>query len=536
MKGPTPIHQADSPGGRKGRKGVSQRSTAARPESSWTRWLGDVFSIDPRSLALFRVLMGTLLLADLFIRSGDLTAMYTDGGMFSRAEICYRVTSPWNWSFHFGSGAFGYQSMLFALAALFAFALLIGFETRLATIASWLMLVSLHHRVPPILSGADILFRMLLFWAMFLPLERIWSIDAWRKQRRGQAAPETSTWPILSVASAAILLQMAQMYFFSAIFKSNSGWIRGEIIAGGLAHNFFAKPLGAHLLQFPQLLTASTWAVFILEWVGPLMLFSPKRTLWLRSGTIAALAAMHLGIALLLEVDLFSWVSIMGLSLFLPAEFWNSPWMRWTHSLATKAPGTETVRWDVLKPGRWSYLKDGVCLFLLLYVIVTNIKTLPGQTEWVKASFLRTSCGLAQKWNMFDEVPSKNGWYVAWAKLTDGSEVNLLQRDGTLSWTKPNYPAALYPSHRWRKVFREMAYEDILGYHVFRLPIAQYLCRNWNAHHGLSQQVAEFDLVFCTEQKVDAPGKSNVEITQRERLVHLRTRSLDGALTDVPSP
>ena len=98
--------------------------------------------------------MGVLLLADLAVRATDLNAMYTDAGMFSRAEICRLATSIWNWSFHFGGGSAGYQGMLFGIAAVLAIALLIGFETRIATIGSWLMLVSIHHRVPPILSGA----------------------------------------------------------------------------------------------------------------------------------------------------------------------------------------------------------------------------------------------------------------------------------------------------------------------------------------------------------------------------------------------
>ena len=109
--------------------------------------------------------------------------MYTDEGMFQRGEISYRVTTIWNWSLHFGSGSSNYQAVLFGIGAILGLALLVGFETRLATIGSWLLLVSLHHRVPPILSGADILLRMLLFWGMFLPLGKVWSIDRLREKR-----------------------------------------------------------------------------------------------------------------------------------------------------------------------------------------------------------------------------------------------------------------------------------------------------------------------------------------------------------------
>src|SRR5262249_32796784 len=150
----------------------AKRSEISRKSSL----LQNLFAIDLRSLALFRVLLALLLLADLAIRATDLNAMYTDDGMFPRAEISQRITTVWNWSFHFASGASWYQAILFGISGVLALALAAGFATRIATIGSWLMLVSIHHRVPAVLSGAEILLRMLLFWAMFLPLGATWSV------------------------------------------------------------------------------------------------------------------------------------------------------------------------------------------------------------------------------------------------------------------------------------------------------------------------------------------------------------------------
>jgi hypothetical protein len=477
-----------------------------RRSEGWSR----LIQIDPRSLAIFRIVIGLLLLSDLAIRASDLAAMYSDDGIFPRAEMVRRVSTPWNWSIHFASGAPESQAALFGLAALLALALVAGWETRMATIGSWILLVSLHHRVPAIQSGADILFRMLLFWGMFLPLGQVWSLDHWLKRKRGEVTPAAFA-GVRSIATAAILLQMGVMYLFSAYFKTNADWFQGGVIRGSLAHDFYAKPLGTYLLQFPAALQAMTWGVFLLEWIGPLLLFWPKNNPRTRIIGAALLAAMHIGIALTMHVDLFSPVALAGLSLFLPAQFWGR-----AHELLPAAR-TGRIRSPLELAGQ------ALCALALAYVIIVNLSTL-SRTATVKPSFPRTGLALGQKWNMFDETPSKDGWYVALARLRDGSEVDLLRHGTPLTWDRPSFPASHYPNFRWRKLFREMAYEDHFGYQHFRAPTARFLCREWNRAKPPEKQIVEFTFVYCmeTEDRAAQPGK--MSITVRERLLHLDLR------------
>jgi hypothetical protein len=473
--------------------------------------------------------MGALLLVDLAIRATDLKVMYTDEGMFPRAEICRLATNIWNWSFHFGSGTWAYQAMLFGLAAVLALALCLGWETRLATIGSWLMLVSQHHRVPPILSGAEILLRMLLFWAMFLPLGRVWSLDGWWERRRTPAALRGAEAYIVSVASAAILLQMGLMYLFSAFFKSNLIWWRGEAIGGIMAHDFYASPLGTYLLQFPGLLKGMTWATLALEWLAPLLLFFPIRTAQVRLGIIAALAVMHVGIGLCLEVGLFSHVAMAGLILFLPAEFWNSPWLARFSRSSKPVPSLVGAERKIM-PGRFFYVTQGLCLLILIYVFAVNLNGLrnhplaPLSPERWKP--LTTAFGLGQRWGMFESIPSKDGWYVARAKLNDGAEVDLLRQGAAVSWKKPEFPARLYPNHFWQKLFREMAYDDEQGFQLLRAPVAEFLCRSWNARNGPRKQIADFEFIYCTANKGPVLASSMPQIS-REQLFHLDWSGLE---------
>jgi hypothetical protein len=481
--------------------------------------LRTLFGIDTRSLALFRIMIGAILLADLAIRATDLSAMYTDDGMFPR-EVIYRHTSTWNWSFHFGSGSLMQQAVLMAIAAGLAIALLVGYETRIAVVGSWLMLVSIQHRVPPINSGADVLLRMLLFWAMFLPLDRVWSLDRWLDKRRGTTDPDDGQSTVLSVASAAVLIQMALVYLFSGVFKLNDDWLGGTAIAGSLAHDFYGTPLGERLLPYPGLLAVLTWLALALECAAPVLLFIPKFTPWLRIATVAALAAMHLGIGLLLKVDLFSPVSWAGLTLFLPEEFWNC------RLVARFAPPDERGTRESAGAERsplWRVIQ-GLCAALLVYAIAVNINTLPSRPLAALAPEtwqpLSSGLGLRQKWGMFAQVPDKDGWYVAKARLRDGSEVDLLRAGAKVDWTRPEYPAGMYPNFRWRKVFREMAFDDEAGFQVFRAPVAEYLCRSWNAQNPAAKQVTELDLVYCMESAPPASGVQAPNIT-REQLLHL---------------
>jgi hypothetical protein len=165
-------------------------------------------------------------------------------------------------------------------------------------------------------------------------------------------------------------------------------------------------------------------------------------------------------------------------------------------------------------------------------IVVININSLPSHplavSTPVKTSLLKTACGFGQKWSMFDDVPSKNGWYVGWARLRDGSDVDLLRKGSTLDWTRPDFPAGMYPNYRWRKCFREMAYTDEQGYQVFRVPVAEFLCRAWNRQNGPEKQVAEFDLIYCNE--AGGEDKTTAQAPVRERLVHLNFNAEDGSI------
>ena len=178
-----------------------------------------VFGIDLRSLALFRVCLGTLIISDLANRATNLTAHYTDAGVLRGADAI-TFLSDWRLSVHLWNGTATFQALLFILAGLFAAAMLIGYRTKITTIVSWFLLMSLQNRNPIILQGGDNLLLMLLFWSMFLPLGARFSVDSALNRRDSQISDR-----YFSIATMALLIQCMSVYLFNAILKSGDDWL-----------------------------------------------------------------------------------------------------------------------------------------------------------------------------------------------------------------------------------------------------------------------------------------------------------------------
>jgi len=164
-------------------------------------------------------------------------------------------------------------------------------------------------------------------------------------------------------------------------------------------------------------------------------------------------------------------------------------------------------------------------MIFVIYGLALAISNLPGRPlaplalqRW---RFFTRGLGLSESWGMFGAAPSKDGWYIAGAKLKDGSVVDLLRHGAPLDTKRPDFPARLYPNYFWQKLFREMSYDDEQGFQLLRRPVAEYLCRNWNVHNSPEKQVAEFELIFCMQDKAEAKKTPAAQIFA-EKLVRLR--------------
>ncbi len=286
----------------------------------WKRKAYELFGTDFRSLALLRVGVGALLLADLISRAQDLVAHYTDSGILPRQALFELASNPWHISLHSLSGQWQVEALLFIVAAVFALFLIAGYKTRFSTIISFVLLISLQNRDPIILHNSDTLIRVTLFWAMFLPWGKTFSVDS-ALHPHENPDDETAT---ISLATVGYLAQIMFLYIFATQFKTSPDW-RGDgtAIYYALSDEAFTTSLGYIMLQFPMLMKLTTHAVFWLEVIGPWLLIIPFGTTFFRSAAVLAFAAMHTGIGLTMHLGLFPWTSAIVALGLLPSGFWN---------------------------------------------------------------------------------------------------------------------------------------------------------------------------------------------------------------------
>lgn len=280
------------------------------------------YGLDLRSLALVRIGLAFVILADLLTRMGDIVAHYTDAGVLPR-QAAAEILPDGYWSFHLMGGQAWTQALIFLVAVTLALALLLGYKTRLATIGSWAMIISLHNRNPALIFAADDVLRAIMFWAMFLPLGARYSIDS---------ALNTASHPLpkrfFGVATVALMVQQCFIYMFSAFFKTTSPtwWPEGSAVYYSLSFDQYVTPLGAWLLHLGALLPIFTFFTLVLEWIGPLFLFVPYRSDLFRNIAIVTFILLHLGFGLTLNLGIFPALSIVTWLAFIP----TSTWERWT--------------------------------------------------------------------------------------------------------------------------------------------------------------------------------------------------------------
>ena len=251
------------------------------------------YRLDPRALSLMRVGIGVIILIDLSVRAVDLTAFFTDDGMWPRHILTNFGWKKGYWSLYLLSGSYHWALFLLVVHFIFAGCLLMGYKTRISTVIVWLLYISLHNRNLFVQQAGDDLLRLLLLWGIFLPWHTHYSIDARRKihlQKQHIAA------------NLGYMMLLASVYFFAAILKTGKEWYaEGDAVYYALSLDQLKLPgAGDWLYHYPNLMKLITRMVLGLELLAALLIVIPSKNGRLRGFSFLLLLMLHLGIGLTL--------------------------------------------------------------------------------------------------------------------------------------------------------------------------------------------------------------------------------------------
>lgn len=437
-------------------------------------WAKRVFVIDPRSLGAFRVTLGSLVLLDLGMRAGALADHYSDSGLLPRPALAQEPSAFFHFCVHAWRGSTWFEAMLFAAAGALAVAFILGRGGLAVTVALWVMTVSLQNRNFMVLNKGDQILRLLLFWSMFIPLR--------------------SRKPVLSVGSAALLVQAALVWLVSASLKTSPDWFPdGTATYYALQVDQATTAFGRWIGSMFLLTKALTYGVFFTEWAAALLLFCPVWTEPLRIVGIVALAAMHVGFSLSMRLGLFPAISICSLVPFIPASLWLR--------LRVGVAGTPLRRLE--RPGeaaaeaarrRLGRAGNAGAAAALLVVLWTNAAAMhiPGVSLPLAVRHLTELLRLDQSWAMFAPRPwRETNWILATGRLPDGRLVNAFPPSlRPPAQSEPPRPSAV-SSPRWLYYTTNLAKPENTRERQW---FARYLCHRFDAAHLVDVPVQQIDI------------------------------------------
>jgi hypothetical protein len=438
------------------------------------------FSVDARSLGLFRIVFGLHLVANLHdrTRGPDGVAFYTNDGLLPNHYALFAPIGDKIWSllFPFSTPAEVQIAFLFILVVYALY--VVGYRTKLAQCLAVLCLVSLDNRNLISQNGGIVVTNVIAVWTALLPLGARMSVDHLLRsvpERREStpaslsaraASPERFT----RVAFFGLLVNFACIYFFNFAHKRGVTWRDGSAVHWVLWQNRIATIWAAWLrLHEPRWLSPlSTYATLGLEAALPALLLVPVAQSWTRRAAILAILLLHGSIALMMTLGPFSY-SMMCFSLLLigpddwtlagqlALRFCPDPW-RFRLALArerveralprawaagagfTESPAATFVR--TAKVG----LGQGLACVLLATVVLEV-----GTDNWIipdkyrvkrRPEFMREVVEylrIPQGWSMFSpEAPRDDGTIVIDAVLSDGRHLDPRQQ------RPPDFEAAFH--------------------------------------------------------------------------------------------
>jgi hypothetical protein len=143
-------------------------------------------------------------------------------------------------------------------------------------------------------------------------------------------------------------------------------------------------------------------------------------------------------------------------------------------------------------------VKNAVAGAIFLYVVAANLATVTSFEPPTGIDWVGTNLYVKQRWGMFAPQPSvRDGWWIAPARLRDGSMVDLYSGREGVDRAKPALVSHTFSTGRWRKYMSNLVSNPDYREHI--VPYARYLRRRWDDHHDPARAVAWMQVCYLEE-------------------------------------
>lgn len=503
------------------------------------RYLAGRVAVDTRSLAAFRALLGLLVIADLLLRSRNFRLYYTDDGVVSQS-LAERGTAEHAVSVYYHVGEPEFIAGVMVAQAVFALALVIGYRTRAATAICFLFVVSLDHHNPYVLSYADTLFRLLFFWAMFLPLGERWSVDALH-------AGGSRRQVVAGVATALAMMQMVFMYLLNGVHKATSPmWRSGDAAPLVFGIDEMTFLIGDLVRTVPTLVSYGGLLWFYMLLGSLLLMVLRGRP---RTAMVALFVCGHASFALTVRIGAFAYVAIAGLTLFLQPSFWRDAGrvarrfgidpasVEARARTSVGVPLAATLPAFRVVPPRLDRLTRAVsvlgvglvvgALALVVALALFNAGVVAGDTydqnemnAVVEADpvgehvyLVAESLGIRQpNWSVFAPHPrTTDRYYVFGARTTDGDQLDVYN-DRAFTWDRPG--SQLQKQHdTYRMRFFMNSVRRGSGGGDLTASYGEHICRTYAEEHDIElSHISMFEVTErITFETIDDPAERETD-------------------------
>ncbi|WP_103514224.1 HTTM domain-containing protein [Streptomyces sp. SM10] len=310
---------------------LSQRAVAL-----WTLVTGRPVSL--YATAVLRIGYGLLYLAFLLREFPHRNEIWGPGSPWT-PELAQQLfeQSGWN-SILTLSGSRTYFEFCYAAAVVTSVLFMLGWRTRVMSALFAVMVVSFHARSIFMTDGGDNLILLMALYLVLTACGRRWSLDARRTRRAIARAGTTSpprksfwlrqlndargtlTTAVHNCALFVIAAQVCLLYGAAGLYKvQGASWGGGTALHYVLNLDLFQPwPALSHLVDhYPTVIAVASYVTVLLQVAFPFVLFGR-----LKYPVLAMLLGMHIGIAVLMGLPLFSGAMIVADAAFLPDRFY----------------------------------------------------------------------------------------------------------------------------------------------------------------------------------------------------------------------